>query len=116
MAKVQGPLLSLDARGNFAGTLTYSGIGKMNVAKRKKVSVAPNDPKTPIQIFNREFFGDTVAIWQSLDLLQKQTLDKLGESMAYSGYNHFMKLYRKRCPTECGNTRCGLSELGELTY
>lgn len=115
MAKVTAPLLSLDATGTYASALVFSRHSGRQTVRRKRVAIAPPDPKTPIQLFNRDFFATVVAIWKALDSTTKQTLDNIGNSVAYSGFNWFVKEYRLRRPTECGNVRCGFSELGDLT-
>jgi hypothetical protein len=115
MARVTGALLSIEAFGTFAGSLLFARYPKGSVARRQRVARAPYDPKTPTQIFNRDFFGTVVGIWKMLDSGVREELDVLGNSVSYSGFNWYVKKYRERRPTECGNTRCGFSELGDLT-
>jgi len=115
MAKVTAPLLSINASGAVAGTLVFSRQAGRDTVRKKRVSIAPPDPKTPIQLFNRDYFKTVVAIWQNSETETKRILDKLGETMAYSGFNWYVRAYRERRPTDCGNTRCGFSELGDLT-
>lgn len=115
MAKVTAPLLSLQASGAYGSALVFSRVAGKQTVRKKRVAIAPPDPKTPTQLFNRDFFKVVVSIWQSLDTETKSTLDILGNSVSYSGFNWFVKEYRLRRPTECGNVRCGFSELGDLT-
>ena len=116
MARVTGALLSIEAYGAYASALSFARYPKGGVARRLRVARAPYDPKTPVQLFNRDFFKSVVAIWQNLSSEAKQELDTLGNSVAYSGFNYYVKKYRERRPTECGNVRCGFSELGDLTF
>lgn len=115
MARVTGALLSIEARGTYAGALSFARYPKGGVARRLRVARAPYDPKTPTQLFNRDFFKTVVAIWHELTSGEKTILDTLGNSVSYSGFNWYVKEYRERRPTECGNTRCGFSQLGDLT-
>lgn len=116
MAKVTAPLLSLDASGSYGHALVFAKHTGRQTVRKRRVAIAPPDPKTPIQLFNREYFSIMVADWQALDSESKQDLDRLGNIVSYSGFNYFIKLYRSRRPTDCGNIRCGFSELGDLTY
>lgn len=115
MARVTGALMSLEAYGTFAGALSFARYPQSGVARRQRVARAPYDPKTPTQLFNRDFFGTTVAIWKNLDGAVREELDILGKTVSYSGFNWYVKEYRERRPTECGNARLGFSELGDLT-
>jgi hypothetical protein len=115
MAKVTGALLSLQAYGDFASSLVFARYPHGNIARRTRVARAPYDPKTPLQLFNRDFFKVVVAIWHELTTPEKETLDTLGNNVSYSGFNYYVKKYRERRPTDCGNARCGFSELGDLT-
>jgi hypothetical protein len=115
MAKVTAPLLSIDATGTYGGALVFAKHTGRQTVRRKRVAIAPPDPKTPTQLFNRDYFKNIVAIWKALGSTEKSNLDILGNSVAYSGFNWFVKEYRLRRPTECGNVRCGFSELGDLT-
>lgn len=116
MAKVTAPLLSLDASGTYASSLNYTKYGVHNIARKKRIAIAPFDPKTEIQLFNRFYFGNIVRIWQQFSPELKQSLDILGNVVAYSGFNLYIKAYRERRPTESGNTMLGFSELGDLTF
>ena len=115
MAKIIAPLLSLEAKGTYAGVLTFSRHKGVSTARKKRISIAPPDPKTPIQLFNRDYFKSIVATWKALTTSDKETLDNLTIGVAYSGFNLYVKSYHSTLPTECGNTRCGVSELGGLT-
>lgn len=115
MAKVTAPLLSLAASGAYGSALVFGRQARTTTVCRKRVAIAPPDPKTPTQLFNRDYFGTMVAIWKALDPSEKSALDNIGANVAYSGFNHYIKSYRERRPTECGNVRCGFSELGDLT-
>jgi hypothetical protein len=116
MAKVTAPLLSLEASGAYGSTLVFAKHTGRNTVRKKRVSIAPPDPKTPVQLFNREYFAIIVSDWQQLDSDSKRRLDILGAIVSYSGFNWYVKEYRERRPTECGNVRCGFSELGDLTF
>lgn len=116
MAKVTGGLLSIDAKGTFAGTIVFANFGALRTVRKKRVSIAPFDPKTPTQLFNRDFFSSVVAIWKNLSMEEKSTLDSVLDIMPMSGFNYYMKEYRKRPPTDIGNTRLGFSQLGDLTF
>ena len=115
MAKVTGALMSLEAYGAFAGSLVFARDPRGGVAKRKRIARAPYDPKTPTQLFNRDFFKVVVSFWHELSTPDKNTLDILGNNVSYSGFNYYIMKYRERRPTDCGNTRLGFSELGDLT-
>lgn len=116
MAKVTAPLLSLDASGSYGSILNYTRYVGQNVVRKKRIAVAPFDPKTAVQLFNRFYFANIVKIWQNDTPEAKSLLDILGNRVACSGFNLFIQQYRKRRPTDCGNCVCGFSELGDLTF
>ena len=63
MAKVQGPLFSLNARGTFGGTLTYQGRAGTTAVFLPKT---PYDPKSNPQMAHREYIKMGVSYWHGL--------------------------------------------------
>jgi len=63
MAKVQGPLFSLSAKGTVAGTLTYQGRAGTTAVFIPK---SPYDPKSNAQLNHREYIKQGVSYWHSL--------------------------------------------------
>jgi len=63
MARVTGPLMSLDASGKFADTMVAS-IWKGRNYMRKYV--IPTNPNTVAQQTHRAVFADAVAAWKDL--------------------------------------------------
>ncbi len=62
MARVSGPLMSLDASGKFADTMVAS-IWKGRNYMRKYV--IPSNPNTAAQSSHRGIFADAVAAWKT---------------------------------------------------
>ena len=69
MAKPRSPLLSLGARGTIADTLTFQKRGRLTIARRKPI---PTDPKSPLQLAQRQVYRDAVAAWNALSPAEKE--------------------------------------------
>lgn len=106
MARVSGPLMSLDASGKFADTLVAS-IWKGRNYMRKYV--IPANPKTAAQTAHRGTFSDAVAGWHNLpetdDDITSDTLQTSTEawnqaagdcSPPISGFNYFVSSWIKQ--------------------
>jgi len=63
MAKVLGPLMSLDARGTLGRTLTYQGRRSGTAVFIPKT---PYDPKTTAQLGIREYIQLGIYYWHTL--------------------------------------------------
>lgn len=114
MAKVMGPLLSLDAKGTLKGGLNFVHGRDSQYVRRARTKIAPHDPKTNIQLFNRDYFSDIISIWHELDTETKiDFLDK-ASSMDMTSFNLYIKEYRAQRPSDVGNSRMGFSELGGI--
>jgi hypothetical protein len=59
MAKVTGPLMSLDASGAFGGTLVF---GKWKGRPTVRQLVTPSNPNTAFQIISRNYFRISAAV------------------------------------------------------
>ena len=92
MAKVHGPLFSLDARGKLADTLVYSIWKGLNYCREY---IVPKNPNTSGQQLIRGYFADAVAAYQAEDQATKDAWDvavaALGKPM--SGFNYYVALY-----------------------
>lgn len=58
MAKVTGPLMSIDASGAFADTMVYAKWKGINYSRQYAI---PANPKTANQIQIRDYFTSAVA-------------------------------------------------------
>lgn len=115
MAKLTGPLLSLDATGNIANTLNYKkwmGIACVRFHRKPKF-VGYKD--TQYQNFYTTYFSDLVKTWQMLDASDKLLLDFGGKYKHQSGFNFYTNAQIKHPDFYIGVARLGFSELGYLT-
>ncbi len=69
MAKPKSPLLSLGARGSIGGTLTFQKKGRATIARQKPI---PTDPKTDLQLAQRQVYREAVAAWNALTPEEKE--------------------------------------------
>lgn len=115
MPKVISPLLSLSAKGKFAGVLNYKKWGEFDCVRfhRKPKSFA--DPRTEKQIFVRDYFYDVVKTWQNLNSSEKNELDNLGNLSNQSGFDFYTRVRILHPETEFGLARFGFSDFGDLT-
>lgn len=92
MAKLKGPLLSIDATGHIGKVFAVSHWKGINKGMRH---FTPQNPKTWLQQDNRGIFAYAIQSWQSLTNDQKwsynQSAKNLGLKM--SGYNYYLQTY-----------------------
>jgi len=94
MAKVKGPLMSMDARGQIGKTLVFLGWKGI---KDVRTYVIPSNPKSDGQVAQRGLLTAAVGFWHSvafntLDLAAFNLLALL-EPAVMSGFNAFCKTY-----------------------
>ncbi len=94
MAKVKGPLFSLDARGKIADTLVYLGWKGLKTVRQY---VIPANPNTTAQQTQRGYFSDAIDAWQeaefsSDDVTAWNLLAQARKAVA-SGFNMFVQAF-----------------------
>lgn len=87
MAKVKGPLLSLEAHGHIKQRLTYSQRKSGNVVR---IQMPNKDSKSIVQLAQREKYITCVADWKLLTTEQKEYLQKVGKIHHLTGFNYFL--------------------------
>jgi len=96
MAKVTGPLLSLDASGTVANTMTFSRWKGINYVRQR---VIPTYTNTTAQAAIRLLVKNASQIWSSngtdgtttIDAAYKLAYKTAAEGKALSGFNVYMK-------------------------
>ncbi len=84
MAKVTGPLFSVDARGKVADTLVFMGWRGLKTVRRW---LKPANPRTVAQVTTRNYFSTAVSLHQNLSGLDKAALRTAASGQPYSGFN-----------------------------
>jgi len=69
MAKISGPLFSIEARGSFGPRLTFS---KRQSGQQVRFQKAQADTITTSRTLQRDFFTDARVAWGSLTVEQQQ--------------------------------------------
>jgi len=93
MARLTGPLLSLDASGSIFKTLVYSKWKGLNYAR---LSVTPYNPKSDAQLGIRETISMGVMYFTKgsyIAAAQKTWWNTYAEGTNMSGINRFMKFF-----------------------
>lgn len=94
MAKLKGPVFSLDARGNIGKTLVFLGWKGL---KTVRSYVVPANPRSTGQVTQRNLFTAGVNQWHSTDLTgaDKIAWDVYANVLAriMSGFNAFVRQY-----------------------
>ncbi|MDD5353168.1 MAG: hypothetical protein PHS93_08425 [Candidatus Omnitrophica bacterium] len=93
MARLTGPLMSLDARGSIFKTITYSIWKGLNYARLR---VVPYNPKSDYQVGIRETLTWGVLYYTKGDYVaaaQKTWWNTYAEGTNMSGINRFMKFF-----------------------
>lgn len=111
MAKVTGPLLSLDASGSVASTMTFSRWKGRNYVRQR---VIPTYSNTALQAAIRDLVRDASILWKSngtdgvttINAGYKTAYETAAASQAISGFNLFMR--------ECVQKNGGSSYNGTL--
>ncbi len=93
MAKVKGPLFSIDARGKIADAMVFGGWKGIPWVREWFI---PQNPKTDAQVALRLIFSQGVQSWQG-DTTPQQRIDwetAVGnKGVTMSGFNFFMSEY-----------------------
>jgi len=92
MAKVRGPLYSIDARGVIADAMVFGGWKGIPWVRGQ---FTPQNPKTEDQVAIRLIFTQSVTRWQTFDASRKADWQTAIENKGYtmSGFNFFMSSY-----------------------
>jgi len=86
MALVTGPLLSLDARGQVAGSIVFSNWkGRAYVRQL----VTPSNPKSAGQTSNRAMFKFLSQAWAGLSAAEQATWEALAAATTISPFNAY---------------------------
>jgi hypothetical protein len=79
-----------------------------------KKSIAPPDPKTPVQLFNRSYWKNIIDIWHELSPFDRDFYILSAKGRPLTPFNLYIKTYEKEHPTHFGNTRFGISLFGTI--
>lgn len=93
MAKVTGPLFSVDARGKIGDSLVFMGWRGI---KTVRSYVIPANPQTDEQMRVRDNFSMAVSMWGSLSGADQQAWRMYASGQAYSGFNGYVGLVKKQ--------------------
>ena len=94
MAKVKGPLFSMDARGQIGKALVYAGWKGIAWVREWFI---PQNPRDPLQVKVRAIWSLGVMRYQTIGAINKATWEVGAErkGKAQSGFNYFMSEYVK---------------------
>ncbi len=87
MAKVTGPLMSMDARGKLANAIVFIGWRGIQDVRRW---VKPANPRTTKQVEQRNRFTQAVDKYHELTPTDKQAWETKASGKPYSGFNLFV--------------------------
>jgi hypothetical protein len=96
MAKVTGPLMSLDARGTIGSAITYSFWRGINYVRSR---VIPANPRSTDQVAIRDLITDASVAWKlgstvgatTIDANYKTAYQAAAAGQQYSGFNLYIK-------------------------
>jgi len=87
MARVKGPLFSLEASGSLKKTITYSQWKGRNYVREHTI---PFNPEADKQVNVRKAFTLLVAAWQELEAPAMLEWDGFGKLFNMSGFNTYL--------------------------
>ena len=92
MAKVKGPLLSLNASGSIADSMTF---GKWKGINTCRIKSTPTNPNTANQQAQRTTFSNAVASWKAQEETTQGTWNTRASEMGVnmSGFNLYVREY-----------------------
>lgn len=92
MAKVRGPLYSIDARGVIADAMVFGGWKGIKWVRQQFI---PQNPKTVDQVAQRLIFSQAITSWHDLTDEEKADWQTAIEAKGYtmSGFNFFVSEY-----------------------
>lgn len=93
MAKLIGPLMSMDASGTVAGTLTFAKWKGRNYVRQR---VIPSNPQTAAQTGVRATFGGTIALYKANKVALDSAFDTLAKQRNFSPINAFTGFTQKQ--------------------
>ena len=88
MAKVTGPLMSIDARGKLADSIVFMGWKGLNTVRQW---VKPSNPNTPAQQAIRADFSTAVTKQKTLIAPDKAAWNNRASGQPLSGFNMFVQ-------------------------
>jgi hypothetical protein len=88
MAKVTGPLMSLDARGAIGEAIVFSYWKGVNYVRSR---VVPKNPNTTDQQAIRLLIKDASQGWSDISSSLRAAYDSFAEGQRFSGFNKFVK-------------------------
>jgi len=94
MARVTGPLMSMDARGKLGNTLVFTGWKGIKTVRQ---FVIPANPNTAAQQTQRTRMSNTVATWKDIDSADRTAWGTWSgyEAKPMSGFNAYTKAQTK---------------------
>ncbi len=87
MARVKGPLFSLEASGSVSKTIVYSQWKGRNYVREHTI---PLNPQTAAQVNVRTAMTLLVAAWQAEDPAYQTTWGEYGKQFNLSGFNSYV--------------------------
>lgn len=87
MAKPTGPLLSLDASGTLADTITFSKWRGVSYARQR---VIPSNPQSSEQTLTRNVFKWTSDMWRTAPSLARAPWTAFAQGQPYTDRNQFI--------------------------
>lgn len=93
MVKVFAPALSLDASGTIGKAITFSKWKGRHYLRER---IIPANPKSGLQVGFRSMFKFLAQNWSPIASGDKATFDALGDSLAVSPFNAYMRANQNR--------------------
>jgi len=89
MARVTGPLMSIDASGTLAGAIVFAKWRGRNYVRRHAI---PANPRSPAQLAARSIIAFLGAVWKSLTAPNQATWLPGAESLKISAFNEYIRI------------------------
>jgi len=88
LAKVRGPLFSLEASGEFGKALVFSVWKGIQYVRKY---VVPENPRTALQTAQRQKFATAVANWHALNSIRQLAWKAAASTLKMTGFNYFVQ-------------------------
>lgn len=103
MTKLKTPLLSLDAHGTLANSLTFQKTSGSTFVRKKPI---PAYTRTLPQLYQRWLYEDYAYLWRQQSIATKQSYQSTGSRYHLTGFQYWMRYCLRNLPNIKALYRC----------
>lgn len=113
MSQVVGPLFSLNAKGKWGNTLTFTSAFNRNIVKKTPRTKLPASGN---QLGVRKVFSDGIVAWNGLPIEEKEEYNQKAKGKSLTGFDIFISDYMNENLKKLGWGKYGAGKYGVNKY